>query len=168
MADYTKDNIKVNYVNQVFEDGDTLTAEHMTKINAGILEAASAEEVADVLTRISDEVESVSLTKANLKQDISKAGNFWKVGEDGGLTFEAGVPVDATLTKAGEAADAETVGKALNKKADSIKIEEQTIKLVSTESGKQTVLSSIDLPANVKGLVLNQDEKLYISDINNN
>lgn len=189
MADYTKDDIKVNYVNQVFEDGDTLTAEHMTKINAGILEAANAEKVATALTDLNEEASNIKTSigevpndstvmeeigeikssKANISQELEHAGKFWKVGENGELTFEAGVPVDSTLKKSGEAADAEAVGVAIEKKGDSIAIQGQKINLLSTnEQGETTTISSVDLPASVSGLILDQDERLYISDVNNN
>jgi hypothetical protein len=129
MADYTKYDIKVNYVNQEFNDGDTLTAEHMTNINAGILEAANAEKVATALTGLNEndstiiaEIEEVKSNKANINQELEHIGKFWKVGENGELTFEAGVPVDNTLKKSGEAADAAAVGVAIENKGDSIAI----------------------------------------------
>ena len=152
MAEFdVKNNYTLPTGDHAFEFGNILHAEDVKKLAEVVRDSANAEEVAKELTNLDNklgtvpdgtnvmgeinkkadqsttytktEVDTALSGKATSNQGIDNKGKFWKVGEDGGLTFEAGVPVDTTLTKAGEAADAEAVGKALNKKGDSIEIQ---------------------------------------------
>lgn len=178
---YEKEQLKIEYQSQAdeFEPAAILTAEHMDNIDAGLLQAASAAEVAESLNTLDSKIDSEKQsimqnvgTKASINQGSENANKFWKVGEDGGLTFEAGVPVDSTLTQSGQAADAAAVGAAItesaDKKGDTIQINGQKISLMATTEKGKTEISSATFPAGVSGLVLDQDKQLYVKDVNGN
>ena len=125
---YNKDELKISYLSQEnqFEEGNILTHEHMDNIDAALIEAASAQQVADKLNSIATQIETNQTNinkKANLNQGDANAGRFWCVDDDGNLKL---VSTDKNLSNEGSIADAHAVGEALKKTVSSLSFNDDT------------------------------------------
>ena len=140
MADYTKDNLKVGYVSQAaaFDSGAILTANQMDKIDAGILEAASAEEVAKVLTEHKNQIENLNTTL-----NAEGVGLVDKIGDETtGLTKQV-KDLEGTVGNE-ESGLVKNVADLQTNKADSLYYNAEEEKLY-LKSGEQTLGNGIEI-----------------------